>query len=42
MFEYAYFIERRNSHKSHYHKASKTTNKRLKTPLKLVKLANSG
>ena len=35
------FIDKRNSHKSHYHKASKTTYKRVKIYLKLLKLANS-
>ena len=41
MFESAYFIDKGNSHKSHYHKASKTTYKRVKIYLKLLKLANS-
>ena len=41
MFESAYFIDKGNSHKSHYHKASKTTYKRVKIHLKLLKLANS-
>ena len=41
MFESANFIDKGNSHKSHYHKASKTTYKRVKIHLKLLKLANS-
>ena len=41
MFESAYFIDKGNSHKSHYRKASKTTYKRVKIYLKLLKLANS-
>ena len=41
MFESAYFVDKGNSHKSHYHKASKTTYKRVKIHLKLLKLANS-
>ena len=41
MLESANFINKRNSHKSHYHKASKTTYKRVKIHLKLLKLANS-
>ena len=41
MFESAYFIDKGSSHKSHYHKSSKTTNKRVKIHLKLLKLANS-
>ena len=36
MFESANFIDKGNSHKSHYHKASKTTNKRVKVHLKLL------
>ena len=41
MFESAYFIDKGNSNKFHYHKASKTTYKRVKIHLKLLKLANS-
>ena len=41
MFESAYFIDEGNSHKSHYHKASKTTYKGVKIHLKLLKMANS-
>ena len=41
MFESAYFIDKGNNHKSHYHKASKTTYNRVKIYLKLLKLANS-
>ena len=41
MLESANFINKRNSHKSHCHKASKTTYKRVKIHLKLLKLANS-
>ena len=36
MFESATFIDKVNGHKSHYHKDSKTTYKRLKVPLKLI------
>ena len=42
MFESANFIDKGNSRKSHYHKASKTTYKRVKIHLKLLKQANSG
>ena len=41
MFEFAYFIDKGNSHKFHYHKASKTSYKRVKIHLKLLKLAHS-
>ena len=36
MFESANFIDKGNSHKSHYHKASKTTCKRVEVHLKLL------
>ena len=42
MFESANFIDKENSHKSDYHKASKTTYNRVKIHLKLLKQANSG
>ena len=41
MFESAYLIDKGNSHKSHYHKSSKTTYKHVKVHSKLLKLANS-
>ena len=40
-FQSAYFIDKGNSHKSHYHKASKTTYNCARNYLKLLKLANS-
>ena len=36
MFESADFIDKGNSHKSHYHKTSKTTYKRVKVHSKLL------
>ena len=36
MFEFANFIDKGYSHKSHYHKTSKTTYKRVKVHLKLL------
>ena len=41
MFEFANFIDKRNSHKSHNQKATKTTYKRVRTHFKILKLANS-
>ena len=41
MFESANLIDKVNSHKSHYHKASKAPYKCLRIHLKLIKLANS-
>ena len=41
MFDSENFIDKESSHKSHYHKASKSTYKCVKIYLKLLKLAHS-